>query len=236
MSRTALRNYGGEVDLPAIAALINRCAAADPFETGTCVEELRSEYSDPLTDPGRDVMLAEQGGDLIGVGELWRPAAEDHVEAHLMMRVHPDVDAANIDPMLLEWAGRRVRELSRQRGLPGRLGTTTKERDASRARLLESRGFAVERYFLRMRRDLTQPLDPPSLPPGFALRSIGGVEEAQLWVDLFNDSFVDHWNFHPSKVERHEHFVRTDPNYQSDGDLVAIAPDGTPAAFCLALI
>ena len=52
---------------------------------------------------------------------------------------------------------------------------------------------------------------------------------------MFNQSFVDHWNHHPLSIERHLHWL-TDPDYRSDLDLVAIAPDGTLAAFCYGAI
>jgi mycothiol synthase len=51
------------------------------------------------------------------------------------------------------------------------------------------------------------------------------------WVDLYNQSFVDHWDYHPMTIENREHWL-TDPGYMADLDLVAVAPDGTFAALC----
>jgi ribosomal protein S18 acetylase RimI-like enzyme len=50
-------------------------------------------------------------------------------------------------------------------------------------------------------------------------------------VTLFNESFVDHWNYHPWTVEEAAHWEQ-DPNYQPELELIAVAPDGTYTAFC----
>ena len=55
--------------------------------------------------------------------------------------------------------------------------------------------------------------------------------DVERWVETFNLSFIDHWGFHPLTVERRRHRL-TDPNYRPERDLIAVAPDGTFAAFC----
>jgi ribosomal protein S18 acetylase RimI-like enzyme len=55
--------------------------------------------------------------------------------------------------------------------------------------------------------------------------------DVEQWIDLFNLSFIDHWNFHPVTVEARRHMLQH-PNYLPERDLVALAPDGTFAAFC----
>ena len=52
---------------------------------------------------------------------------------------------------------------------------------------------------------------------------------------MFNLSFIDHFDFHPATVERRQHRMSS-PYYRPDRDLIAIAPDGTFAAFCLCSI
>ena len=57
----------------------------------------------------------------------------------------------------------------------------------------------------------------------------------ERWVDMFNWSFIDHWNHHPLNLENHRHWLAS-PKYKADRDLVALAPDGTYAAFCFCWI
>jgi ribosomal protein S18 acetylase RimI-like enzyme len=58
------------------------------------------------------------------------------------------------------------------------------------------------------------------------------VADLEPWVEAFNQSFIDHWNFHPTTVEEHRHRLAR-PHYNPELDLIAIAPDGTFAAFSL---
>jgi mycothiol synthase len=83
-----------------------------------------------------------------------------------------------------------------------------------------------------MGRSLTEFIPESKLPENFILRHAKGEPDAQAWVEMRNQSFIDHWNFHPSTVEDHIHWLG-DPNYQPELDLIAIAPDETFAAFCL---
>jgi len=50
-------------------------------------------------------------------------------------------------------------------------------------------------------------------------------------VEMFNQSFIDHWNHHDLTVESYRHW-RSDPDYRPELDLIAVATDGTFAAFC----
>jgi mycothiol synthase len=87
-----------------------------------------------------------------------------------------------------------------------------------------------------MRRSLSEPLPPAELPAGYTLRALRGDEELAAWVEAFNESFVDAWDFHPQTLEDARHFLRGDPCYRRELDLVAEASDGTIAAFCLSTI
>ncbi|NJL46635.1 MAG: GNAT family N-acetyltransferase [Leptolyngbyaceae cyanobacterium SM2_5_2] len=48
---------------------------------------------------------------------------------------------------------------------------------------------------------------------------------------MFNESFVDHWNFSPMTLVDRQYRL-TYPTYQPELDWVAVAADGTLAAFC----
>ncbi len=103
--------------------------------------------------------------------------------------------------------------------------------DAERIALLEQQGFSVARYFLRMVRPLDEPIPEPRFPEGFTLRHVAGEEEAEAWVACFNQSFIDHYNHHDMRVEDRKHWM-AESFYKPERDLIAVAPDGTIAAFC----
>ncbi|HUP27316.1 MAG TPA: GNAT family N-acetyltransferase, partial [Chloroflexia bacterium] len=83
----------------------------------------------------------------------------------------------------------------------------------------------------RMVHPLNEEIPEPKFPEGYTLRHKEGAEEAEKWVECFNQSFIDHWNFFPETVEDHVHWLKS-PHYRKELDLVAIAPDGSFAAFC----
>ena len=61
-----MRGFHGEGDLELVSALFNSCAAADPMESSTSVEEVRSDLARPQLDAARDVILVEASGRLVG--------------------------------------------------------------------------------------------------------------------------------------------------------------------------
>jgi mycothiol synthase len=105
------------------------------------------------------------------------------------------------------------------------------EENGDRINLLENSGFKIERYFLAMERSLSEPIPEPQLPEGFRLRGVEGEEDAETWVETFNQTFIDHWNHFELTVEAFKNKL-DDPTYRSDLSLVAIAPDDTIAALC----
>ncbi|MGQ4646967.1 hypothetical protein [Lyngbya aestuarii] len=48
---------------------------------------------------------------------------------------------------------------------------------------------------------LAEPIPEPQLPEGFTLRHLRGEQDAQAWVEMFNETFIDHWNYHPQTIE-----------------------------------
>jgi ribosomal protein S18 acetylase RimI-like enzyme len=52
---------------------------------------------------------------------------------------------------------------------------------------------------------------------------------------MFNQTFIDHWNHHDWTVESYINWLKV-PHYRQDIDLLAVAPDGTFAGFCVCMI
>jgi ribosomal protein S18 acetylase RimI-like enzyme len=92
-------------------------------------------------------------------------------------------------------------------------------------------GFTIERYFLSMTCELTNSIPQPQIPRDFTVRQVNGSSDAQQWVELYNESFFDHWNYHEYTIDNYYHWL-SDSNYKPELDLVAITPDGKFAAFC----
>ena len=95
--------------------------------------------------------------------------------------------------------------------------------------LLKEQGFERDEFhLLHMRRDLSQPVVKTVLPEGWSVRHVGGEDEFQERVNIHRDVW------HPSKVtlEAYQR-MRGIAGYTPELDLVAVAPDGTFAAYCI---
>ncbi len=232
MITLTMRPYVGEADLEAIASLINSCEAIDQVDEGTSVSELRQEFDEPSVDKARDIRVWENvDGQLVGFGQLWIPESGEEIDGFLWFRVLPTARGGDLDKQIVAWAQGRMREVERERGVQIKLRSGTRADKSNHIALLEGCGFTADRYFFSMARSLAEPIPEPQLPQGFTLRHSEGEQDTEAWVEMFNQSFIDHWNHHDLTVESYRHW-RSDPDYRPELDLIAVATDGTFAAFC----
>ncbi len=237
------RPFAGEADFQGMCDLINTCNEVDqmthdPYVTLAYMREWIME--DPDLDRERDIRLwTDAAGHIVGQGilRIAPPNADDPeqvVDGQLGFRVHPDARSAGMEAEIVEWAEDRVRAVGQERQQPAHLHTrlhkTTPAHTAYRKDILAGLGFRPVRYSYKMARPLDQPIPDAALSAGYTLRTVGAAEQSK-WVDVFNGSFIDHWNHHPMTEERNAHWI-SGPNYRAAGDLLAVAPDGTFAAFC----
>ncbi|MBW4690687.1 MAG: GNAT family N-acetyltransferase [Lyngbya sp. HA4199-MV5] len=226
-----MRPYAGEADLPAIADLLNACEAVDRLDAGTSVEELRQEFADPDWDLSRDLRLWCVEDRLIGFGAVWVvPPADDH-SGYLWFNLHPTARGSGLETQILAWAEQRMREVAHERGVCANLRAGARASHHYHISLLEQHGFTRDRYFYRMTRPLADSIPEAQFPAGFSVRQVEVDRDAIAWVEMFNQSFIDHWNHHPLTIEQFKHY-RTEPDYNPELDRVAVAADGTFAAFC----
>ncbi|HEY0071035.1 MAG TPA: GNAT family N-acetyltransferase [Chloroflexia bacterium] len=243
-TRIMSRNYAGEQDLQAICDLLNLVDQYDDLDDGFATPAgWRTNIENPDTVPDRDTRIWEdEAGRMVGFGQLWthKPEKEPVTDAHFLMRLHPDVRNQGLEEEMLGWAEGQIRTLAQERGHQARLFTGmsigTPEFVAYRTGVLARNGYEPVRYWFKMARDLNEPIAEPVLPEGFTLKHTDGAADAEKWIDLFNMSFIDHWNHHDETAESHAHWLNNNPNYVKERDLVAIAPDGTWAAFCFCVI
>jgi mycothiol synthase len=233
MSTLTLRSYQGDQDLPAIADLINTCTIADGLlDSTTSVDELRLEFNSPSANSKHNLGLWEDANGIVGFASIWVPDSGETIDGTLWFNVHPTARDRGLETEMIAWAEARMQQVSRERSVSTSLHVPVRETLTNRITLLRQHGFEPVRHFYRMERSLHDPISVPKFPDGFSLYQMNGEEDAQAWVDLFNQSFVDHWNHHEMKLEECLYWLNHNPHYRPELDLVAIAPDGTFAAFC----
>lgn len=237
--RFSARSIAGRSDIQAIADLINTCHQADQIDRYTSVADLEADLKHPRLDPSRDLRLWEDGDrQVVAFAELWTEAEMcNPLEGGLWFQIHPRVRQTDLPAQLLAWAEARMRQIGGDRGVNVCLRGSGRESQTNRIQFFETNGFKADRWFHTMGQSLVD-VSPaqPQIPDGFIIRPVRGTEEAAAWVEMFNQSFIDHWNHHDLTLEDYYHEVEHDPEYKPELDLVAIAPDGTLAGFCVAAI
>lgn len=237
-SELVARSYRGEEDLQAICDLINMISDQEKLDDNRSLNDMRMEIDGPWTDIARDLRLWEDAnGRLVGFGKLWIPKNDGKpLDSRLYFRVHPEFRASELAEEIIAWGSTTTSEVGRERGQTAKLMGFARDFEKYTRDVLQRNGFEVVRFFFKMARPLDEPIPEPQFPQGYTMRHANGSDEdIERWVEMFNLSFIDHWNHHPATVEDEKHFL-THPNYRREGSLSAIAPDGTFAAFCFCWI
>lgn len=220
------RPYRDESDLRRIIELVIAATAADversEFHVG---DMLWGRYQNMIFDPSQQIQLWELDDELVGFAWCYR------VPTLYTLQVHPRYwDQGVLEPQMLAWAEQRLRDAI-EAGLEQRtLSISELTRDQTWTALLTSHGYTHtdEGRMVVMRQPLpnTQPI--VALPDGWTVRAVGDEAEWQARVDLHREVW------HPSKVTLDAYRrLRTVTGYRPELDLVAVAPDGTLAAYCI---
>lgn len=222
--------FAGESDLPRLVALNAACQAVDQLEDPPTLQEVRENLLEPTGEWRREIALWQSGGDLVGCANFWVPPPTDRQSVFFWLVVHPTARVSDLPTEIIAWVEKCATALG---GPDTTLTTGASEDDRWRLAIVPTFGFVPVRYFLRMMRRLDEPLTviPPS--PGYQIRPLAGMDEVEDWVLLFNAAFSDHWEHYDTTADERRIALER-PRYLRDLDLVAVAPDGTLAAFCSA--
>ena len=197
---------GGGLSPAQIARVLDLAEAAAAADSVAPLSEhvllhLRYDAAEPGADPapGRDLVLTVHGG-IAGYAYLDSPAPpEREVSGELV--VHPlhrghGLGLALVRELIAQAGGHRVR-LWAHGDLP------------AAARLARAAGFERFRALWQMRRSLRDPLDPPRLPAGTALRTFRPGRDEQEWLSLNARAFAKHpeqgaWTRHDLELREQE--------------------------------
>ncbi|WP_413166535.1 GNAT family N-acetyltransferase [Capilliphycus salinus ALCB114379] len=219
-------------DLGAIAELFNACETVDQTGIWETVERLEQALNTPSFNRAENLRLWENSeGELVGYGSVWIDPSQDGIDGFLNFRVHPSVRNQGLEEEIISWGENRLKEATKDCNGTVKLYSGARSDRGDVITILQNLGFIAVRYFFRMKRSLAKPIDEPKFPEGFKLRIVEPEKDAMQWVEMFNQTFIDHWNHHDYTVEEFLHDCQHS-EYNSDLNLIAIAPDGTFAAFC----
>ena len=150
------------------AELTNLLATVDGTEEFYEPEDLAEELIEPGVDAVRDTVAVWDDGALIGFGQLGvkRGPPSGNLSALLVGGVHPDHRGRGMGVRVMDLLEARAMQLGAERGpgVPVHLRVPGGIEDASVRRLLEHRGYAIERYYRKLERPIPgAPVAEPSV-------------------------------------------------------------------------
>lgn len=142
-----------------------------------------------------------------------------------------DIDARHeelLGAQIIAWGETCVRK-TRSKTESTTLGTACREDYLQRILFLRQFGFQqTESLTIRMKRDLSEPIPAPTLPPGFTIRPLAGIQEAETVASMHRAAFGTEYMTTENRLA-----IMNTSEYDTSLDLVAIASDGRIVANCI---
>lgn len=174
-----------------------------------------------------ELFVVEQDGRLVGYCDVRND--EDGTRFPIDIRVHPDAWGSGIAGALLERAEASAR---RRAAPPAFLRGYVGERDEDVQAAYTSSGYELIRHSFFMEIDLPERIEGPAWPDGVTVRTYDLERDEQAVFECSQESFADHWDFHPLPIERWRTFNTESARF--DPELWWLAEDeGELAGVCL---
>lgn len=217
------RPYAGASDLERVIDLLETCRAVEAIDPWPPVYEVRQHLRATGGSRSADTRIWEsRTGALAAFATIWDGVA-------LVSCVHPYAQCDDLAQQILGWGLEQARNLGRICGERATLFVPICADDLNGGALLERHGFMPEDWsLLRMARRLDEPVPPPGVPAGFILRPVASEQELAAAVAMHQEVFIA-----GSTIVRDRLALIHAAGDVLALDLVAVAPDGALAAFCL---
>jgi mycothiol synthase len=231
-----------EGDIPALVQLVSAAEEVDRFGRSTTEEELAANYNQPMSDPPRQVLLAE-GPPTEGIGQgvpygvariVWidDPNAGERIYQFGIV-IHPASRSRGLEYVLasklLDIARAHESEPGVEPRKSSRLLTGLRTEDTIMQAVCERMGLRAVRYGWTMERPLDEPLPEPRQVEGVTIRTYRRPDDNAAALDAYRRSFIDHFEFHDIPDETWNYRMDM-PNSRPDLSWVAEV-DGSPGEF-----
>lgn len=236
--RTATRE-----DIDAMHAVL---AAADAVDHPTWItprDDIADTFDLSHIDHSRDTIIGfDDTGRAVAFGSAFlHPSREGDLTVHLSGAVIPEFRRRGIGTAVLAWTHARATQQLAEAATtvaPGEWNMSVKayseESTPDVAAIAARLGFAVERWFTTMSRDLDVAVPAVAAPDGVRVVPYDASLSDKV-LTARNDAFRDHWGSLPTSPERWQKFVGGE-FLRPDLSRLALNADGEVIALCLASV
>jgi len=191
------RKFRGESEYQIMVDIINGSKDTDGLEQTALLEDTANQYKHLKNcNPYTDMVFAEVGGQTVGYGRCWWEEQIDGPLVYsLLAHLLPAYRNNGIRRDILHRMESRLQQIGAKHQAKHQkvLQAEVNETESHWAQLLESEGYKIVRYGLKMVRPNWDNIPDCPLPEGIVIRSGGKVEEyRQIW-DAACEAFRDNW-------------------------------------------
>lgn len=224
MMRFAHRPYSGAHDLKGMLELLLKVRPAERIAEYPSPVDLRELLSLQQVQENTRLWFDTEGR-MVGF------CLVDHY-CNLLFEAEPQAFTAEVEGEIIAWGIACVQRAMREQGETLTLDASCRANDVGKIAFLTRHGFEQQGgRSLHMVRPLDQPIPKPVIPKGFTLRHVSGEEEVEALVALHRASVgTEHMT-----IEERLAMMRG-VEYDPELDLLAVAPDGRLAAYCVCSI
>ena len=192
------RGFHGEVDYPAMLAVIERSREADRVEETESLEDIARDYR-YLTncDPFQDMLFAEVDGQVISYGRVWwKPVSGgERIYNHFNFML-PEWRGQGIRRAMLHYNERRLCEIATGHSPNGCRWFEAWSADTEEdwESLILSEGYEAVRYGFDMVRPHLNGIPSLPLPEGLEVRPVKPEHYRPIW-EACKEAFRDSWQY-----------------------------------------
>lgn len=223
-----------EDDAARVLEVLDAVERAEPSDEHWGIDDVLEEMRSPGTDLGRRSYGVFDEGRLVGFGVLMLSAPDTAFRTYLFGGVDPAHGHRGIGTAIVEELADRAVLLRDEHdpALPGEFKLWIPSARDGTAALARARAFETWRWFFRMQRDLGHPIAPAEPATGFVIRPYRPDDEEPIRLAR-NASFADHWGSAATDPERWHAAFEGSQTFRPLHSRVAMAQDGSPAAFVM---
>jgi mycothiol synthase len=196
--KLTFRGFRGEVDYPAMAAVIAGSKDADGQEWALSVEDIARNYRHLRnSDPDQDMLFVEADGEVVGYGRVWwiQEAKGTRLYqqfAHLL----PDWRGRGIRRSMLHHNEHRLRQIAEGHPLDGprMFEAWASNTETHWQSLLLDEGYQSVRYGFEMVRPDLEEIPDLALLDGLQVRPVQPEHILLIWAGA-REAFRDHWGY-----------------------------------------